>query len=276
MKEQIEILKKLQERVLIRDGFGAFAGMDGSMKIVLEIGELEKKLDGGVWALYDVLVRHNNVFIAPLVGHVCAGCGMVIPTSNEQEVRLGQKICCCTHCGRILYVEPEDVVKGLMPKRKKQTSPATLARFSCEDLVVPNIKAADAEGAIAELAAVMAKKGFVSDDKGLVAAATAREGVLPTSMPEGLAFPHVRGVEGGQLTLAIGRSARGIDWGGRKVNYVFLAAIPVAASNFYSRLVIGILEAFRDGKKRGWVDTTASEKVALWKAVLKATRVTTK
>ena len=145
MKEQIEILKKLQERVLIRDGFGAFAGMDGSMKIVLEIGELEKKLDGGVWALYDVLVRHNNVFIAPLVGHVCAGCGMVIPTSNEQEVRLGQKICCCTHCGRILYVEPEDVVKGLMPKRKKQTSPATLARFSCEDLVVPNIKAADAE-----------------------------------------------------------------------------------------------------------------------------------
>ena len=48
MKEQIEILKKLQERVLIRDGFGAFAGMDGSMKIVLEIGELEKKLDGGV------------------------------------------------------------------------------------------------------------------------------------------------------------------------------------------------------------------------------------
>lgn len=277
MKTQIEILKKLQERVLIRDGFAAYAGMDGSMKMVLEITKLERELDTKVASLYESLAKRSNVFVSALVDGACCGCGMKVASSMVQAVKLGETMVCCPHCGRFLYAEPDGAVRGMVPKRgKKPVSTATLARFSSDELVVPNLKASDPAGAIAELAAVMAKKGFVSDDKGLAAAAMAREALLPTSMPEGLAFPHVRGVEGGQLTLAIGRSAKGVEWGGRRVNYVFLAAIPAAASNYYSKLVLGIMEAFRDGKKRGWVDATASERVALFKAVLKATRVTTK
>ena len=67
----------------------------------------------------------------------------------------------------------------------------------------------------------------------------------------------------------------GFDWHGRKVRYVFLAAIPVASSGFYAKLMAGIIRAFDDAKKRGWVEA-ATDRGNLWRAILKATRVTTK
>ena len=97
---------------------------------------------------------------------------------------------------------------------------------------------------------------------------------MPTAMENGIAWPHVR-MEGGPLTVAIGRSRLGFDWRGRKVRYVFLAAIPVASSGFYAKLMAGIIRAFDDAKKRGWVEA-ATDRGNLWRAILKATRVTTK
>ena len=54
-----------------------------------------------------------------------------------------------------------------------------------------------------------------------------------------------------------------------------LAAIPVASSGFYAKLMAGIIRAFDDAKKRGWVEA-AMDRGTLWRAILKATRVTTK
>jgi mannitol/fructose-specific phosphotransferase system IIA component (Ntr-type) len=94
-------------------------------------------------------------------------------------------------------------------------------------------------------------------------------------MPSGVAFPHVRGVEGGSLTLAIGCSRDGIDWEGQKVHIVVLSAIPVAVSAFYLRLMASLGQAFAN--KDNFAAALAAETpAALWKVIVKATRRTVK
>ena len=275
MKDQIDVLKELQERVLIKGGVCAFAGMQDFVRNEAKIAELEAQLDLQCVTIYRRLAKKGPVFVASVSGGVCAGCGMSVPSAVQQAARLGETLVMCPHCSRILYDDREDAVRGTNGGRRTATkSTATLARFSDEELVAPDLAGSTPEAVIAELAMPMQRRGFIEDAETLVAAALRREALMPTAMENGIAWPHVR-MEGGPLTVAIGRSRLGFDWHGRKVRYVFLAAIPVASSGFYAKLMAGIIRAFDDAKKRGWVEA-ATDRGNLWRAILKATRVTTK
>ena len=275
MKEQIEILRKLQERILIRDGgLAGFADAEGVDRNLAEIARLTKLLETKAAATYEWLLKKNRIVIAAMSDGACAGCGMRVPTALQQTVKLGKVMCVCPNCGRILYDEPEDAVRGLVPKAKKPLSNATLARFSAESLVIPEMKGNTPEIALGDLSLAMEAGGYVTSGFGLAVEAWRRETLLNTTFGDGLAFPHVR-IEGGKLTFAIGHSTQGIDWGGKTVHYVFLATIPLVSSAYYAKLVAGIVKAFADPKKRSWVEA-AGGREGLWKAVLKATRVDTK
>jgi len=79
----------------------------------------------------------------------------------------------------------------------------------------------------------------------LIEAALRREAILSTAVDHGLAFPHVRNVEGGGLTLAMGITAKPIQWtmdGEPATRMVFFMAIPTAASAFYLKLLSGLME----------------------------------
>ena len=121
----------------------------------------------------------------------------------------------------------------------------------------------------------MEKNGFIKNADSLVTAALDREAMLSTAVGNGLAFPHVRGVEGGGLTIALGISRKGIDWDGEKVHVVFLSAIPVAVSAFYLRLMSGLVQAY---SKKDNIDALleATDQATLWKALVKTTRHTVK
>ena len=80
-------------------------------------------------------------------------------------------------------------------------------------------------------------------------------------------------VEGGALTLAIGVSKEGIDWDGEEVHIVCLSAIPVAVSAFYLRLVSGLAQTFAKKDARDNL-LKSVDSVAMWKAIVKATRTT--
>jgi len=140
---------------------------------------------------------------------------------------------------------------------------------------VPAIPATNAESAIRILASTMERNKFISNSEALVTAALEREGMLPTTMGSGLAFPHVRGVEGGGLTLALGVSQKGFDYGGEKVHLVFFTTIPTAVSVFYLRLMSTLVQTF--GKQEN-VDAlfAAQTPEELWKAFMKTTRKTVK
>ena len=161
--------------------------------------------------------------------------------------------------------------KGAITEIARMTG---ILRFSAEELMVVDLDNSSREAAIAQLVKAMESNHFISNADSLVAAAMDREAVLSTAMDD-VAFPHVRGVEGGGLTLAFGISKEGIDWGGETVHLVFLSAIPVAVSAFYLRLMAGLAQVFSKKENRD-AALDAPDASSLWKMLVKATRHTVK
>jgi mannitol/fructose-specific phosphotransferase system IIA component (Ntr-type) len=275
MKNQINLLNQLQELVLTRDEHHQTG--DGSHTDALNdsIDALTEKLETPVKTLYQRLYKKDHVVMAPMTNGACAACGMKLPISQVQQVRLAKTIQTCSSCGRMLYDEEEDAPRyvGEKPARGEPRKTG-ISRFSAEELMVCELKGATAAEAIRELADAMVSNRFVSNADALVTAAMERENVLSTAMDNGLAFPHVRGVEGGGLTLALGTSKAGVSFGPSdrdKVHIVFFSVIPVAVSAFYLRLMAGLMESF--GKKENRDALLAAKSSSeLWKTLIKATR----
>ena len=274
MKHQINLLSQLQELILTRDehhhtGDGSrLDSLNGSIDALVE------KLEPQPKAFYQRLYKKDHLVMAPMVDGCCGVCGMRLPVSQVQQVRLENTIQMCSSCGRILYDEEEGAPRVIAEKPVRGAPRKTgISRFSAEELMVCDLAGNTTEAAIAELAEAMAANGFVSNADALVSAAMEREAVLSTAMGSGLAFPHVRGVEGGGLTLALGVSRKGIvyDDSGARVNFVFFSAIPAAVSAFYLRLISAISEAFAKKENRDLL-MAANTSAELWKALIKATR----
>ncbi|MCQ2367672.1 MAG: PTS sugar transporter subunit IIA [Kiritimatiellae bacterium] len=270
MRSQINALRQLQELVLTRDEH--FQTGDGSHMESLNdaIGNIREQLEPTVSALYDRLYKKSHVVISAMNNGCCAVCGMQVPIAQAQQVKLAQHLVTCSSCGRVLFASDAKQPRNVSQPSKDEPKDG-ITRFSSEDLMIVGLDDMSREDAIKTLAKAMESNDFIANADSLAAAAMEREEVLSTAMDEGIAFPHVRGVEGGGLTLAMGISKKGIDWDGVKVNIVFLSAIPVAVSAFYLRLMAGITQSFIKAESRKSVIEAADSK-ALWKALQKATR----
>lgn len=270
MRSQINALRQLQELVLTRDEH--YQTGDGSHMEALNdsIEEISSRLDPMVSGLYNRLYKKSHIVISAMNNGCCAVCGMQVPIAQAQQVKLAQHLVTCSSCGRVLFASDSDSPRNVSQPNKDEPKDG-ISRFSAEELMVADLGDLDREGAIKALAEAMEKHNFVANADSLAAAAMEREEVLSTAMEEGIAFPHVRGVEGGGLTLALGVSKKGIDWDGVKVHIVFLSAIPVAVSAFYLRLMAGLTQSFIKADSRKAVIEAADGK-ALWKAVQKVTR----
>jgi len=270
MKSQINVMRQLQELVLTRDEHHQTG--DGSHLDSLNdsIDELQGKLTPQVAGLYDRLYKKSHIVLASLSNGCCSVCGMQVPIAQAQQVRLVQHLVTCSSCGRILFADDADAARNVAEKPDRDEPKTGISRFSAEELMVVDLDGATSQDAIAALAEAMERNHFISNADSLVASAMNREAVLSTAM-DGVAFPHVRGVEGGGLTLAMGVSRKGVDWAGEKVNIVFLSAIPVAVSAFYLRLMAGLAQSFSKKENRD-AALAAKDSAALWKALVKATR----
>ena len=276
MKSQLNTLNQLQELVLTRDEHHRIG--DGSHMDSLDqsIDALVEKLEPQPKALYQRLYKKDHIVMSPMVNGCCAVCGMRLPISQIQQVRLAKTIQTCSSCGRMLYNEDNDAPRSTVePPARGEPRKTGISRFSAEELMICDLKSSTAEGAIRELAEAMVANRFVSNADALVVAAMERESILSTAMGNGLAFPHVRGVEGGGLTIALGVSKDGIayDDSGTKVNFIFFSVIPVAVSAFYLRLMSGLTDAFAKKPNRDLL-AAAKTPTELWKALTKTTRTT--
>lgn len=271
MKSQINILRQLQELVLTRDEHHQTG--DGSRLDALNdaIFALQDKLEPQVAALYDRLYKKSHIVIAAMSNGCCSVCGMQVPIAQSQQVKLAQHLVTCSSCGRILFAAAAEDALNVAEKPDRDDPKTGISRFSAEELVVADLGVETKADAIASLASLMEKNGFIKNADSLVTAALDREAMLSTAVGNGLAFPHVRGVEGGGLTIALGISRKGIDWDGEKVHVVFLSAIPVAVSAFYLRLMSGLVQAY---SKKDNIDALleATDQATLWKALVKTTR----
>ena len=225
--------------------------------------------------LYDRLYKKSHIVISAMSNNCCAVCGMQVPIAQGQQVRMAQHLVACSSCGRILFASDDDAPRNVAEAPDRDNPKTGISRFSAEELMLVDLDAETREDAIAALAKAMEDNKFIANADNLVSQAMERESILSTAIGDGIAFPHVRGVEGGGLTLAMGISQKGIDWDGEKVNIVCLSAIPVAVSAFYLRLMSGLTQAFAKEQNRKAL-LSAGDGAALWKALQKATRATVK
>ena len=276
MKNQINLLNQLQEHVFTRDELHQAGDWSHTDALDRSIDDLSAKLDPQPRALYQRLYKKSHIVMAPMSDGCCAVCGMRLPISQVQQVRMAKTLQTCSSCGRMLYNEEEDAPRyvGEKPTRGEPRKTG-ISRFSAEELMVCDLKGDTTEAVIGELAEAMSSNRFVTNPAALVTAAMERESVLSTAVGNGLAFPHVRGVEGGGLTLALGVSKKGFkyDAAGTIVHLVFFSVIPVAVSPFYMRLMAGLAEAFSKEANRTAL-LEAKSPADLWKAFMKTTRHT--
>ena len=277
MKNQINLLNQLQELVFTRDELHQAGDWSHTDALDRAIDDLSAKLEPQPHVLYQRLYKKSHIVMAPMSDGCCAVCGMRLPISQVQQVRMAKTLQTCSSCGRMLYNEEEDAPRYIGEKPTRGEPRKTgISRFSAEELMVCDLKGDTTEAVIGELAQAMSDNRFVSNPTALVEAAMERESVLSTAVGNGLAFPHVRGVEGGGLTLALGVSKKGFkyDAAGTIVHLVFFSVIPVAVSPFYMRLMSVLAEAFSKETNRTALLSAAKSPAELWKAFMKTTRHT--
>lgn len=277
MHSLINHLNQLQELVLIRDEHRTTGDGTHLSRLNEAINELTEKLPSEIKSLYLRLYKKDHIVLGPMHNGCCSICGMRLPISQVQEVRACKAIQNCPSCARILYEEPD--APRWVGETPSRTEPRKvgIARFSAEKLMAPALSAKTKEEAITELAQLMQDTHFIDRADRLVINALEREAVLSTAVENGIAFPHVRGVEGGGLTLALGISKDGVLFGedGTLSHIIFLITIPTAVSAFYLRLIAGLTETFLKQQNREAL-MLAEAPEQLWKALVKATRYTIK
>ena len=277
MRSTINHLIQLQELTLIRDEQRSIRGAGADLgELNRSIDAMAGSLDPAVKVVRDRLYKKDHIVMAPMNDGSCSMCGMKLAIAVVQSVKLCRTIVTCPSCARILYDSDGAKWVAERPKRSSGEHKSGIARFSAPELMVPELSATTPEGAIAELAGTLQAGHFVDDAAKLVESAMAREATLPTGVGRGLAFPHVRGVEGGGLSLAFGVSRKGIKWSGsddEHAHFVFFSTIPTAVSMFYLRLLAGLAESYAKEPNRK-AALEAKDATALWKALAKATRFT--
>lgn len=267
-------LIQLQELVLVREEQQVAAGALHLEQLEEAIRTMTEELPATVQVMFGKLAAKDLNVIVPVADSLCAACRMQLPISLVQQVRMEKELHACPNCARYLYT-PEATIRNTRrrPGRFEVQKPG-IARFSAPSLMVANLKGKDSKSVIQELADRLAAESFIDKAEPLVESALRREALFSTAVDHGLAFPHVRGVEGGALTLAVGMSTKGIHFDGAAgalSRIFFFMVIPTAASSFYLKLLAGLTETFLDAEARQTL-LDCKDDASMWKALVKLTR----
>jgi len=178
----------------------------------------------------------------------------------------------CPNCTRILYAPDVLLTRNTPRRRWGDPIKRGIERFTAPELMLHKLKGSTDEEILMEICENMCKEGYVEDCRTLHDAAMRREAIISTAVGGAMAFPHIRGVEGGGLTLSLGISKKGIDFGGStKTKIFFYMVIPTAASAFYLKLLAGLTQSFSTAASREPL-LKAKSQADLWEALVKGTR----
>jgi mannitol/fructose-specific phosphotransferase system IIA component (Ntr-type) len=249
MKNIIDRLLELQELQYALVEEGELGLTNRRDELESSIRKLTSELPPEVARPYAALQKRYQAAIVAEIDGRCSSCSVSLATSLQSQIRSAKQLLQCPSCGRFLY-------HAAGAARRRPSSAQTMAgqmpgvaRFSSPELMVPRLEAEDGEACIAALAHLMAERGVVDNADSLIASALRREALAPTALGQGLAFPHVRGVEGGGLTFALGLKPEGLKFdpqASELTRIVFFIICPSSASTLYLKLIAGLIETFRD------------------------------
>ncbi len=223
--------------------------------------------------LKQLLQKHPEAVVPIIDGH-CTGCGMGLSISLINEIQHADDIHRCLNCTRYLYVPSEVVAREHASRVYGEKRQIGIARFSTLPLMITPLTGTTSEEVLGQLCGRMQEQGFVEDAGQLLDMALQREAIISTAVDSGMAFPHVRGVEGGGLALTVGVHKKGIHFGGpgrTLTRLFFFMTIPTATSAFYLKLISGLSQTFRQKEAREALLAAASEE-ELWNALVRLTR----
>ena len=277
MQKIINHLVQLQELTLARAEQDASMSSGHLDQLDQSIETLTNELPLETQSMMARMLNKGPLAIVPIANKNCSACGMSLPLSVIQAVRSADKLHSCPNCGRVLYyttAAPRQTSTRSAGRRRQEPPKVGIERFSAPELMIPRLESGDRDGIIGEICHHMEEKSFIDNGTLLTEEALKREAIVSTAVDHGLAFPHVRGVEGGGLTLSLGISEKGVKFGGpgrTLTRIIFFMVIPTAASAFYLKLLSGLTHAFRkeDAREKLMSEETPE---GLWKALVKLTK----
>lgn len=227
---------------------------------------------------FQKLLNRSHLAITAVHNGCCASCGIMLPVSLLPVVKAGVQLQQCPSCARILFHPLHPLPKQEKRQKTSKYAPQKvgIARFSSPNLMIPDLRADGKEDAIRKLCVQMKEAGFFPQPEMILDAAMRREAIISTAVEHGIAFPHVRGIEGGGLTLALGACSKGFKFdedAKRLTRLVFFIVIPTAASAFYLTLLSGLSETLQKKENREKL-LAAGDSETLWKELTKITRRT--
>ncbi|MGW2379018.1 fructose-specific PTS transporter subunit EIIC [Streptomyces lincolnensis] len=119
-----------------------------------------------------------------------------------------------------------------------------LSGYLTEETVKVRLEARDKDGAVREMAELLARAGGVADVDELVATALRREAQGTTGLGEEIAIPHAKTDAVTAPVVGFARSAEGVEWGsldGTKARLVFMIAVPEAAAGDEHLRILALL-----------------------------------
>jgi mannitol/fructose-specific phosphotransferase system IIA component (Ntr-type) len=120
---------------------------------------------------------------------------------------------------------------------------SSFSEFLKPSQVVFDLKAKEKVEAIEELLSVLAKQKLIKNKKLMLTRIIDRENLVSTAIGSGVALPHARVDGGGDIQVAVGRSAKGIDFGahdGQKVHLIILVIWNPAIPGLFNHLFAGL------------------------------------
>jgi mannitol/fructose-specific phosphotransferase system IIA component (Ntr-type) len=274
MHPTVNQLIQLQELALVREEHRVAAGPDHFEQINAAISSMIDKLPADVRVKFEKMHKRDQNVIVPVSVQNCSGCGIQLPRSLVQQVRKAEELQSCPNCARFLYT-PVAAARNTRKRAGRFDAPKPgISRFSAESLMHVDMDVSSAGDVINAIGLQMEHEGFVDKSDLLIEEALRREALYTTAVDHGLAFPHVRGVEGGALTLSVGLIKDGIRFDGPETpltHIVFFMMIPTSASAFYLKLLAGLTETFmnEDAREALLASKTQTE---MWKTLIKVTR----
>lgn len=275
-RHTIKHLIQLQDLVAARAQQQASMPSQCMQQLNKNIKTLADELPADLKVHFNRLLAKNIEAIVPITGSNCSGCGFALTKTMVNSIHAGDELNRCPNCTRIIYAPDVPLTRRAPRRRWGDPVKRGIERFSAPELMIPSLKGTTKEEVLLELCEKLHQEGYVESCRELHDAALRREAIVSTAVDNGLAFPHVRGVEGGGLALALGISKKGVKFGapsGRLTKLFFYMVIPTAASAFYLKLLSGLSRSFADKEMRDSL-LKAKTQDDLWKALVKATRKT--
>lgn len=238
------------------------------------IASLGSDLPQQIKSHFNRLLQKHPEAIVPVSSGICAGCGMGLAKSLVNSVHKAEQMHRCPNCARFLYYPEQLIERERTSRVYGEARKVGIGRFTSPELMMVDLKGTTAEEVLAEMCGRMAQEGFVTDGEHLLDLALQREAIISTAVDNGIAFPHVRGVEGGGLAMLVGIHKKGVKFGGpgRTLTRIFFfMVIPTATSAFYMKLIAGLARTFRD-KEASEALLVVDTDENLWKALIKATK----